>query len=56
MSADVLRNWDKILHKNVRSKDMDGVGNVVAINEDSISITTQGSTHIQNTKITYTRI
>ena len=40
------RNWDKIVHKNVRSKDMDGVGNVVAINEDSISITTQGSQHI----------
>ena len=46
MSSDVLRNWDKILHKNVRSKDMDGVGNVVAINDDSISITTQGSQHI----------
>jgi hypothetical protein len=47
MSSDVIRNWDKILHKNVRSKDMDGVGNVVAINDDdSISITTQGSQHI----------
>src|SRR5918997_810635 len=46
MSSDVLRNWNKIIHKNVRSKDMDGVGNVVAINEDSISITTQGSQHI----------
>src|SRR5215213_9634501 len=48
MSSDVIRNWDKILHKNVRSKDMDGVGNVIAINDDddSISITTQGSQHI----------
>jgi hypothetical protein len=47
MSSDVIKNWDKILHKNVRSKDMDGVGNVVAINDDdSISITTQGSQHI----------
>jgi hypothetical protein len=46
MSSDVIRNWDKILHKNVRSKDMDGVGNVVGINDDSISITTQGSQHI----------
>jgi hypothetical protein len=46
MSSDVLRNWNKIIHKNVRSKDMDGVVNVVAINEDSISITTQGSQHI----------
>ncbi len=46
MSSYVLRNWNKIIHKNVRSKDMDGVGNVVAINEDSISITTQGSQHI----------
>jgi hypothetical protein len=36
-------NWDKILHKNVRSKDMDGIGNIVAINNDDlISVTTQG--------------
>jgi uncharacterized protein (TIGR02271 family) len=47
MSSDVIENWDNILHKNVRSKDMDGVGNVAAINnDDSISIITQGSRHM----------
>ena len=42
-------SWDKILPKNVRSKDMDGIGNIVAINDDDddlISVTTQGSQHI----------
>jgi hypothetical protein len=34
----VILNWDKIVHKNVRSKDMDDVGNVIAIAGDTITI------------------
>lgn len=34
----VILNWDRIVHKNVRSKDMDDVGNVIAIAGDTITI------------------
>ena len=34
----VILNWDRIVHKNVRSKDMDDAGNVIAIAGDSITI------------------
>jgi hypothetical protein len=27
----VVLDWDRIVHKNVRSKDMEDVGNVIAI-------------------------
>jgi hypothetical protein len=34
----VILNWDRIVHKNVRSKDMEDVGNVIAIGGDTITI------------------
>ena len=34
----VILNWDRIVHKNVRSKDMQDVGNVIAILGDEITI------------------
>ena len=34
----VILNWDRIVHKNVRSKDMQDVGNVIAIAGDTITI------------------
>lgn len=37
MSEAVL-NWDRIVHKNVRSKDMLDVGNVIQITEGDIII------------------
>ncbi len=37
MSEAVL-NWDRIIHKNVRSKDMLDVGNVIQITEGDIVI------------------
>jgi hypothetical protein len=37
MSEPVL-DWDRIIHKNVRSKDMEDVGNVFAIAGDTITI------------------
>jgi hypothetical protein len=36
-------DWDRIVHKNVRSKDRTDVGNVDAVNEDSIVIITEGA-------------
>jgi hypothetical protein len=37
MSEPVL-DWDRIIHKNVRSKDTEDVGNVFAIAGDTITI------------------
>jgi hypothetical protein len=45
MSDPAVINWDRIIHKNVRSKDMEGAGNVVAIDGDSVIISTQGGQH-----------
>jgi hypothetical protein len=40
--TDAVVNWDSIVHKNVRSKDGEGAGNVDAILGDIIVITSQG--------------
>ncbi|HEY6884433.1 MAG TPA: hypothetical protein VI278_10385 [Nitrososphaeraceae archaeon] len=45
MSNPAVIDWDRIIHKNVRSKDMEGAGNVVAIDGDSVIISTQGAQH-----------
>ena len=37
MSEPVL-DWDRIVHKNVRSKDMGDLGNVIATDTDSITL------------------
>jgi hypothetical protein len=36
-------DWDRIVHKNVRSKDRADVGNVDAVDEESIVIITEGA-------------
>jgi hypothetical protein len=41
MSEDAVINWDSI-HKNVRSKDGQDAGNVDAIEEDAVVITSEG--------------
>ena len=41
MSEDAVINWDSI-HKNVRSKDDQDAGNVDAIEEDAVVITSEG--------------
>lgn len=46
MSDPAVIDWDRIIHKNVRSKDMQGAGNVVAIDGDSVIISTQGAQHL----------
>ncbi|MGB8035872.1 MAG: hypothetical protein WCF03_18815 [Nitrososphaeraceae archaeon] len=45
MSDPAVIDWNRIIHKNVRSKDMEGAGNVVAIDGDSVIISTQGAQH-----------
>lgn len=40
--SDAVVNWESIVHKNVRSKDGEGAGNVDAIFGDTIIITSQG--------------
>jgi hypothetical protein len=45
MSDPAVIEWDRIIHKNVRAKDMQGAGNVVAIDGDSVIISTQGAQH-----------
>ena len=45
MTDPAVIDWDRIIHKNVRSKDMEGAGNVVAIDGDSVIISTQGAQH-----------
>ena len=40
--SDAVVNWESIVHKNVRSKDGQGAGNVDAIFGDTIVITSQG--------------
>jgi hypothetical protein len=40
--SDAVINWEAIVHKNVRSRDMQDAGNVDAITGDIVVITTQG--------------
>jgi hypothetical protein len=41
MSEAVL-DWDCIVHKNVRTSDNEPVGNIIAVDNDSMIITSQG--------------
>src|SRR5215210_7926568 len=36
-----IEDWNRIIHKKERSKDMEAVGNIVAVQEDLVSITTE---------------
>ena len=38
MSEPAVLNWDRIIHKNVRSKDFKDVGNVFAIAGDDVTV------------------
>ena len=40
--ADAIEDWESIIHKNVRSKDFEDAGNVDALSDDSVIITSQG--------------
>ena len=41
-------DWDRIVHKNVRSRDGQDAGNVDALYEDSIVIITEGARNEYN--------
>ena len=41
--TDSVINWDSIVHKNVRSKDGQDVGNVDAVDGEKIVILSQGA-------------
>ena len=43
MSEPAVLDWDKIVHKNVRSSDGQDAGNVDAIDADSVVIITDGA-------------
>jgi hypothetical protein len=43
MSEPAVLDWDRIVHKNVRSSDGQDAGNVDAIDADSIVIITEGA-------------
>jgi hypothetical protein len=43
MSEPAVLDWDRIVHKNVRSSDGQDAGNVDAINGDAIVIITEGA-------------
>ena len=38
MSEPIILDWDRIVHKNVRAKDMEDVGNIIAVDNDSITL------------------
>ena len=39
----IIQNWDSIVHKGVRSKEMQDIGSVTAVNPTSIIITSDGA-------------
>ncbi|MDQ6724494.1 MAG: hypothetical protein M3Z01_09595 [Thermoproteota archaeon] len=43
LGASGILDWDSIIHKGVRTKDMQPVGNVTAVTDDSIVITSEGA-------------
>ena len=43
MAEPAVLDWDRIVHKNVRSSDGQDAGNVDAINGDSIVIISEGA-------------
>ena len=43
MSEPAVLDWDRIVHKNVRSSDGQDAGNVDAIDGDSIVLITEGA-------------
>jgi len=43
LSEPPVLDWDRIVHKNVRSKDRADVGNVDAVDDASIVISTEGA-------------
>jgi hypothetical protein len=43
VSEPPVLDWDRIVHKNLRSKNNEDAGNVAAVDEDSISVISEGA-------------
>ena len=43
MSEPPVLDWDRIVHKNMRSKDNEDAGNVAAVDENSITVISEGA-------------
>jgi hypothetical protein len=43
--SSAIEDWNTIVHKNMTSKDMKGVGNIVALQEYPVSMATEGTQH-----------
>jgi hypothetical protein len=43
--SEAILDWDRIVHKNTRSKDMEDAGNVAAIDTNSVIIISEGAKH-----------
>jgi hypothetical protein len=43
--SEAILDWERIVHKNVRSKDMQDAGNVAAVDNNSIIILSEGAKH-----------
>jgi hypothetical protein len=43
MSEPPVLDWDRIVHKNMRSNDNEDAGNVAAVDEDSITVLSEGA-------------
>ena len=53
MSGSAVLDWDRAVHKNVRSRDGQDAGKINAIDEDLLVIITEGACkRIQDTQIT----
>ena len=43
--SSAIEDWNTIVHKNMTSKDMKGVGNIVDLQEYPVSMATEGTQH-----------
>jgi hypothetical protein len=43
VSEPPVLDWDRIVHKNLRSKNNEDAGNVAAVDEDSITVISEGA-------------
>ena len=41
--SEVILDWDRVVHKNVRTNDNAAVGNIVAVYNNSIIVMSQGA-------------
>jgi len=43
--SSAIEDWNRIVHKNVTSNDVKGIGNIVALQEHPVSMATEGAQH-----------